>query len=40
MGFQDAGQNMASANPDAVALNKEHDDEENADGGDGICWIS
>ena len=44
MGFQDSTQNLVtanlvSANPDGGALTKENDF-ENADGGDGICWIS
>ena len=39
MGFQEVAQNFVSANPEGVVLNKENDI-ENADGGDGICWIS
>ena len=44
MGFQDSAQNLVTANlvstnPDGGALTKENDF-ENADGDDGICWVS
>ena len=44
MGFQDSAQNLVttnlvSTNPDGGALTKENDF-ENADGDDGICWVS